>query len=128
MGRCRAWHWTADIPHRTPAWLRAAFLFLLVGFGTLVFGWVFFVQGTMYHAAREAARAMAVQEKTAEQGEAVAQAILDAALSAYSFSIDIQGTAKVQVSVSIPLEDLGISGLIPLRSSAMTATVIMERE
>jgi Flp pilus assembly protein TadG len=106
-------------------------IFLLITFGILVWGWLFFVRGTMYHAAREAARAIAVQEMTSTEGEAVAQGILDAALSSYSFTIDILNDAddpEIEVNVSIPMDDLGISALIPLRSTDMNARVIMVRE
>lgn len=104
-------------------------LLLTVTFGILVWGWVFFVRGTMYHAAREAARAIAVQEKTRAEGQEIAEDILAAALP-YPFTVDTGNSsgADIEVTVRIPVDKVGISTLIFLRSSDMTATVKMQRE
>ena len=105
-------------------------LLLAITFGVIVWGWVFFVRSTMYHAAREAARAIAVQEKTTADAQAIAQGILDAALSKYTFTITIVNTAapEISVTVSIPVDDVGLSNLVTLKETDMHATVVMLRE
>lgn len=105
-------------------------LFLAVTFGVIDYGWVFFARNTMYQAARESARAMAVQERDAAEGTAIAQDVLDATLSRNDFTINIQNTSnpEIVVAISIPVSDVALSGVTILPSAAMTARVVMLRE
>ena len=105
-------------------------LLLTITFGTMVWAWVFFVRGTMYHAAREAARAISVQQKTTAEATQIAQDILHVALSSYTFDVEIINTVnpEIEVTVSIPVENVGFSQLVPLVADTMEAHVIIERE
>jgi len=108
----------------------ALFLILILTFGVLDWAWVFFVRNTMYHAAREAARAMAVQEMTTAEGQAVAQEMLDAVHAGQNFQIQISNgpDPEISVDISLPVRDAGLSGLTTFTSADMTASVMMIRE
>ncbi|MCA9248855.1 MAG: pilus assembly protein [Planctomycetales bacterium] len=105
-------------------------LFLAMTFGIMDYGWLFFARNTMQHAARRAVRAMAVQEMTAVEGEAVAQATLDASLSNYNFTINITNTADpiITCDISIPASDIGLTGFTTLPGNNMEVSVEMARE
>ena len=104
------------------------FLFLL---SLMDWSWVFFVRHTMYQAARESARAMAVQEKTVAQAQTMIENLLDAVGDPSDFTINIVNTPTVRaisVQIAIPLSQARLVGLYPLPETSLQAQVLMDRE
>jgi Flp pilus assembly protein TadG len=107
-------------------------MFLLITFGIADWCWVFFVRQTMYEAAREGVRAMAVQEMSETDGETVAQAFLTATLPQYTFAVtgvNVQTDAEVSINITIPMQDVDLTGLnSAFMSQTLQANVSMVRE
>ena len=104
-------------------------MFLLMTFGIFDWCWVFFVRQSMYEAARAGARSMAVQEKTAAEGEAVAQTFLDATFSNLNFDITVQNDLsqpEIVLDIVVPMQDVELSGLADnYMTKDLRATVTM---
>jgi Flp pilus assembly pilin Flp len=86
-------------------------VFLSILFGIMQFGYVLVVQNSMTNAAREGARAMAIQQATTEDGVAMVRS----ALERWSVEFDVEaetqidpaGRNEVSVVVSLPLSEIG---------------------
>ena len=107
-------------------------MFLVISFGIVDWAWVFFVRHSMYHAARESARAMAVQEQTAEQGATIVNDILSNSFPSYTFGITVQNAPEnpdILVDVTIPMSSVELTGFTTsYMTKDLQATVNMVRE
>jgi Flp pilus assembly protein TadG len=109
-------------------------LFMLVLFGMIGFGAIFFVQNTMVNAARQAVRAMSVQNLTQAQARSVATTYL----SGLPFTFQVTTTDCIPVSAG--QQDARVQITVPMAQAALinylgaftgrtlTAAVVMRKE
>lgn len=107
---------------------------LLILFGIVQFGLLFSVQNQMINAAREAARAMAVEGATETEGENLANALL-AAYGDMNFTVNAidadpsNGNPNVSVTVQIPATDaVMVDFLGVLDGKNITQQIVMRQE
>jgi len=104
-------------------------------FGIIQFGFLFSIYNTMVHAAREGARAMAVEQLTASEG----RTRTEQALSAYqdlTFTVTTQtpdpsdpSDTDVRVAIGIPLDDAMLIDMLGLADGeTVRARIAMRRE
>lgn len=106
---------------------------LLMGIiGMITFSWLFLAKHTMLHAAREGARALAVQGATVEQAQARTTEVLGSlGFGQYEFTTTAEKTGtEARVSVSIPSSSLSIAGDIYgwLGEGTMSTSAVMKDE
>lgn len=107
------------------------FMLLLTGF--MQFAWVFLVRHSMLHAAREGARAYAVQDATAQQAEQRATQVLQTlGLSGQEFQVTSGAAGRdMTVTVTAPMSAPQVSIVDPfnlLGDGTLTASVTMRDE
>jgi Flp pilus assembly protein TadG len=107
---------------------------LLVLFGIVQFGLLFSVQNQMVNAAREAARAMAVEGATETEGENLAMAHLSA-YGDMNFTVDAvdadpaNGNPDVSVTVQVPATDAVVVDVLGLFGGRnITQRIVMRQE
>lgn len=102
-------------------------LFMAITFGVIELGTIFFVRHNMMHAARSAARAIAVQDGTIADAEAVA---LDALPSMnMDFDIDIDAGDDVTVEITVPMQQAALGDIFNIFGEGdLGVRVTMRRE
>lgn len=110
-------------------------LLLVILFGIIELGSVFYVRHNMVQAAREAARTLAVQDGTAAQANAVAQDRLSPLPNSGSFQISITQPSganpndrDVSVEISVPMKDAGVIDPFGILSGTLKSKVTMRKE
>jgi Flp pilus assembly protein TadG len=104
---------------------------LMLTLGIIDWGYLFFVRHTMYHAARESARAMAVQERNETDGEDIARQWLERIIpttDAFDIEIGDLSDPEVAVSITIPMDEARLLNFLPVPDSEMAAVVFMRHE
>lgn len=110
-------------------------LLLLFLFGVVQFGFMFSVYNTMVHAAREGARAMAVEQLDEGEGETLTRARLSA-YGGLPFTVvtdapdpAVPTDLDVTVAVSVPMADAMFVDVLGLTEGRNISTqVVMRRE
>lgn len=110
-------------------------ILLLILFGIIQFGLVFSVHNTMVNAAREAARAMAVEGFSASEGEQVAQQRLSA-WSNLGFSINATepdpndpNDKDVSVTITVGMQEAAVVDLFGIfQGRSLTSQMVMRQE
>ncbi|MFO0982159.1 MAG: TadE family protein [Planctomycetota bacterium] len=106
-------------------------LLILFLFGIIEVGAVFFVRHNMFHAAREAARGLAVGSLSASDAEALALDRLADINATFDVSASDAGAGDdVSVEITTTLDDAALGDVLGLFSSASTlhARVAMRKE
>ena len=108
-------------------------LLVLVVFGIIEFGTVFFVRHNMINAARDAARNLSVRDVTAAQARQIALDHLDGIDANFTVNVTeptspTSANRDVSVEITVPLSDVsfGIPGLT--NSGTIRAEVTMRKE
>jgi len=107
--------------------------FMLLLTGMMQFGWVFLVRHSMLHAAREGARAYAVQDASAAAAEQRARDVFGTfgyAPDDFQFSSNAAGDDRTVV-ISVPMSSPQVSIVDPfnlLGGGTLTAQVTMQQE
>lgn len=107
------------------------FMLLLTGF--MQFAWIFLVRHSMLHAAREGARAYAVQDATSTQAQQRAKDVLQSfgfTVSQFTVSSTLAGN-DAAVTVTIPMTASQVTIVDPFHltgNGTLTAKVTMRRE
>ncbi|MEW6745842.1 MAG: TadE/TadG family type IV pilus assembly protein [Planctomycetota bacterium] len=110
-------------------------LLLLLLFGIIEFGTIFFLRNNMFHAAREAARGVSVGELTGEEAEALAIGLLAEFGVEFSVTVTVPDPGNpddhdVVVLITAPLAAAALGDALGLfdESDVLQASVTMRVE
>ena len=97
--------------------------------GLISFGSLFFIQGSMTDAARDAARRVATGELTTTQAETYAQGNLINWGMTYLVTATIEGGGtEAKVEISVPMSDAALIDMLGLFSGNLSASMTMPVE
>lgn len=105
-------------------------LILSLTFGSMEVGFGYFTYSTMLHAARDAARQLALGgvDEAGAATLASSRLMLDRPFTVTARDTDTTGTQAVSVTISLPFQEATATRFLPLPSTPLSVTVVMRSE